>query len=81
MEKKKQLQLLHDDEMASIIEKNEPVRKVTRFQLEEMENETNEAADIQPKPRAWKEIPLNTNRMFYDVNEARTIDDAINLLK
>ena len=62
--------------MTSISKKNEPVTKVTQFQINEMKNKVNEAAGIKKKI-VEESIDENINRTdIWHIN-ARNIDQAL----
>lgn len=80
LEKKKELQELHDKEMSDIKVKKEPPTKLTHFQLEDSKRKINEAAGVKAKP-VEEEIPDNNNKLVIDGDDARNIDEALKVLR
>ncbi|ESN98742.1 hypothetical protein HELRODRAFT_66455 [Helobdella robusta] len=82
LEKKKELQKLADEEMASLAKisaKNQQPSKLTRTQVEMHKEAINASTKTKLQP---KEEPLeeNLNKIVIEGEVARTVEDAINLL-
>merc|ERR1712098_702333 len=86
VEKKKELQEMHDSEMESMKgAKQQPAARLTRAQISQaQEKRAAEAAKAEKLQTqlSHDQVPLeeNTNRLVVDGDEARTVEDAISVL-
>lgn len=83
MQRKAEAKALLDKEMGSIkLTKPPPPAKVTRAQIQSKKEEPPKPKEVAKAPETHLDAPLleNLNRVQIDGEEARTVDEAIEIL-